>query len=49
MSWLPEPDPGTLAGAVPGPVELVVEPSVKDVDGLPVRRALPSIISGSPR
>jgi redox-sensitive bicupin YhaK (pirin superfamily) len=43
MSWLPVPDPETLAGTVPGPVELVVEPSVKDVDGLPVRRALPSI------
>ena len=39
MSWLPTPTDG--AGA---PVDLVVEPSVKDLgDGFRVRRALPSI------
>jgi redox-sensitive bicupin YhaK (pirin superfamily) len=37
MSWIPDP-----AGAS-GPVDLVVEPSSKDLGGFSVRRALPSV------
>ncbi|MBN8892062.1 MAG: hypothetical protein BGP12_16920 [Rhodospirillales bacterium 70-18] len=38
MSWLPTPDP-----EADGAVDLVVEPSSKDLGGFSVRRALPSI------
>ncbi|HTN10566.1 MAG TPA: pirin family protein [Acetobacteraceae bacterium] len=38
MSWLPTPDPDA-----DGAVDLVVEPSSKDLGGFSVRRALPSI------
>jgi redox-sensitive bicupin YhaK (pirin superfamily) len=38
MSWLPTPDP-----EADGAVDLVIEPSSKDLGGFSVRRALPSI------
>ncbi|MGH7105719.1 MAG: pirin family protein [Acetobacteraceae bacterium] len=41
MSWLTEADPVSASGP-PGPVDLVIEPGVKDLGGFRVRRALPS-------
>ncbi len=41
MSWLTEAEP-VCTSAPPGPVDLVVEPGVKDLGGFRVRRALPS-------
>lgn len=41
MSWLTEAEPACKS-APPGPVDLVVEPGVKDLGGFRVRRALPS-------
>jgi redox-sensitive bicupin YhaK (pirin superfamily) len=42
MSWLQALDPTTLAPAADGAVDLVVEPTSKDLGGFEVRRALPS-------
>jgi len=41
VSWLTEADP-VCSAARSGPVDLVVEPGVKDLGGFRVRRALPS-------
>ena len=43
MSWLPVPEPSAHDGVGPGPVDLVIESSSKDLGGFRVRRALPSV------
>jgi redox-sensitive bicupin YhaK (pirin superfamily) len=43
MSWLPAAEPGVLDPAEEGAVDLVIEPTSKDLGGFSVRRVLPSV------